>query len=138
MLSLTRWNPFEEMTNLHRGLDQTFGMTDEPVRRNWSWLPAAEVTSGSDGWTIRMALPGIDPKDVNVDLDHHVLTISGERSVPEEKTKKHMSELGYGRFTRRMSLILIGGPVLSIARLGPCTMFSAAADVESHLPSFER
>ena len=104
MLSLTRWNPFEEMTSFHRDFDRAFGMTDEPVKQNWSWLPAAEVTSGSDGWTIRMALPGIDPKDVNVDLDHHVLTISGERSVREEKTKKHMSELGYGRFTRSFTL----------------------------------
>ena len=104
MLSLSRWNPFEEMSSFHRDLDRAFGWSDGSTRRNWSWLPAAEVTSGSEGWTIRMALPGIAPKDVNVELDHHVLTISGERAVSADETKKHVSELGYGRFSRSFTL----------------------------------
>ena len=104
MLSLTRWNPFEEMSDFHHDIDRAFGWSVAPPRRGLSWLPAAEVTSGSEGWTIRMALPGIDQKDVSVDLDHSVLTVSGERTVPEEKAKRHVSELGYGRFTRSFTL----------------------------------
>ena len=104
MLSLNRWNPLEEISDFHRDINRAFGWSGAPIRGDLSWLPAAEVTSGSEGWTIRMGLPGIDQKDVSVDLDHSVLTISGERTSPADKDKKHLSELGYGRFTRSFTL----------------------------------
>ena len=104
MLSQDRWYPFEELSGFHRDLNRAFGWSGAPIKSGQSWLPASEVTSGSEGWTIRMGLPGIDPKDVSVDLDHNVLTISGERTTPEGEEKKHLSELGYGRFTRSFTL----------------------------------
>jgi HSP20 family protein len=104
MLSLDRWNPFEEISDLQRDINRAFGWSGTPTKGALSWLPPAEVTSGSEGWTIRMGLPGIDPKDVSVDLDKNVLTVSGERTTPEEKNKRHLSELGYGRFTRSFTL----------------------------------
>lgn len=106
MLSLSRWRPFDEMTNLHHEVDRAFGrvLGGSPATSAWSWLPATEATSGSDGWTLRMELPGIDPKDVNVELQGNVLTVSGERSVKEEKADRHLSEIGYGRFERRFTL----------------------------------
>ena len=51
-----------------------------------------------------MALPGIDPKDVHVDLHQNVLTITGERTLNEEKSEQHVSEIGYGRFERSFTL----------------------------------
>ena len=104
MLSLNRWKPFEEISDFHRDIDRAFGRSGASTLSGSSWLPAAEVTSGSEGWTIRMSLPGIDQKDVSVDLDHSVLTISGERTARDDKTKKHLSELRYGRFTRSFTL----------------------------------
>ena len=106
MLSLTRWRPFNEMTDSHGDVDRVFGrlLGDWPAAPEWSWLPATEATSGSEGWTLRMALPGIDPKDVHVELTGRVLTISGERSVKDEQTARHLSEIGYGRFERRFTL----------------------------------
>jgi HSP20 family protein len=109
MLSLTRWNPFEELTSLHRELDRVFGRSwgEFPAGKGWSWVPATEVTSDEHGWTVRMALPGIEPKDVHVDLTHNVLTVSGERATEvksEEKAERHMSEIGYGHFERSFTL----------------------------------
>ena len=106
MLSLTRWHPFDEMNNLHRAVDRAFGGTPDgwPETHNSSWLPATEATSGNDGWILRMALPGIDPKDVHVELHGKVLTVSGERTVTDEETDRHLSEIGYGRFERRFTV----------------------------------
>ena len=106
MLSLTRWRPFNEMTDFHRDVDRVFGrmLGDWPATPEWSWLPATEVTSWTGGWTLKMALPGIDPKDVDVELTGKVLTVSGERTVKDEKTDRHLSEIGYGRFERRFTL----------------------------------
>ena len=86
MLSMTRWNPFEELTGLHREMDRVFGryMGDERATTPASaWIPATEVDSGEDGWKIRIALPGIAPKDVHIDLHDNNLTISGERTRTE-------------------------------------------------------
>ena len=107
MLSLTRWSPLAEMNSLHRDLERAFGLSWEhfPGERDRAWVPATEVTSDNGGWKMRMALPGIDPKDVHVDLHRDVLTITGERNLQrEEQTERHLSEFGYGRFERSFTL----------------------------------
>ena len=107
MSSLTHWDPFEELTSsLHREMDRVFGRSwgEYPARKGWSWVPATEVTSGKGGWKVRMALPGIDPTDVHVDLSHNVLAITGERTVKAERTEQQISEIGYGRFARSFTI----------------------------------
>ena len=106
MLNLTRWNPFEELTSLHREMDRVFGPSwgEYPKGERWSWVPATEVTSGKDGWTVRMALSGIDPQDVHVDLNGNVLTIKGERTLKKEEGEEQMSEIGYGHFERSFTV----------------------------------
>ena len=106
MLSLTRWNPFDELTDLHHDLDLVFGRSLSGVtgEKERSWVPPTEVTSDEGGWKVRMGLPGIESKDVHVELNHNMLTVTGERTAREEKTDRHMSEIGYGRFERTFTL----------------------------------
>lgn len=106
MLSMTRWNPFEELTGLHREMDRVFGhyVGDERAGTPAAWTPATEVNSGEDGWRIRVALPGIDPKDVKIDLHGNTLTISGERPRAETNGQGRTSEFHYGRFERAFTL----------------------------------
>ena len=106
MLSLTRWNRLEELTSLHRDLDWVFGRSwgEYPMGERRPWVPATEVTSGKDGWKVRIALSGIDPKGVHVDLNGNVLTVKGERTVEKEEGEEHISEIGYGRFERSFRL----------------------------------
>ena len=101
MLSMTRWNPFEELTGLHREMDRVFGRYVGDERAGTpatAWIPATEVDSGDDGWKIRVALPGIAPKDVHIDLHGNRLSISGERTRTETQGQGHTSEFHYGRF----------------------------------------
>lgn len=107
MLSLTHWNPFDELTDLHRDMDRVFGRSWGDVAgadKNRYWIPAAEVTSDKLGWKVRMALPGIESKDVHVEIDHNMLKVTGERTVKEENADRHLSEIGYGRFERTFTL----------------------------------
>ena len=106
MLSLTRWNPFEDLNGLHREMDRVFGRSygDNPKTDGWSWVPATEVTSDKEGWKVKMALPGIEPKNVHVDLHGNLLTVKGERTIKEENAEKHISEIGYGSFERSFTL----------------------------------
>ena len=51
-----------------------------------------------------MALPGIAPKDVHIDLHGNRLTIAGERTRTETNRPGHTSEFHYGRFERTFTL----------------------------------
>ncbi len=106
MLRMTRWNPFEELTNLHSEMDRVFGGPRGlyAAGKESSWEPDAEISSGNEGWTVRMALPGIDSKDVHIDLQNKVLTVTGERALDGEKIEPHLSEIAYGRFERSFTL----------------------------------
>lgn len=105
---LTRWSPFEELTSLHREMDRLFSRTwgDSQAASNNSpaaFVPAIEVASEKDGWNVRLALPGVDPKDVHVEVAGNTLTVRGERRR-ESKNEPYLSEITYGRFERTLTL----------------------------------
>ena len=69
MFGLTRWSPFE----LHREVDDLFnrffGNVWQPTRPDQgdstpTWWPAVESYTQNGTLCIRVALPGVDPKDV--------------------------------------------------------------------------
>ena len=51
-----------------------------------------------------LELPGLDEKDVKVQVEDDVLTISGEKRVEQADEKTHYSERSYGSFTRAFTL----------------------------------
>jgi len=57
-----------------------------------SWLPRADVNETDTEYVIDVELPGIDKKDIKVEVKNDVLTISGERKE-EKKTKKYFSKI---------------------------------------------
>ena len=105
MLSLTRWNPFQELNNLHRATNYSWRdrFEDGVADRDWPWVPATEVSS-DDGWTVRIALPGVAPKDVQVDLRDTVVIVKGERASKPGAFIQSVSEFGYGTFERSFTV----------------------------------
>ena len=106
-MMLARWNPLDEFSVVHREVDRLFGRSwgDVHARTNeGAWVPATEVTSGEGGWQLRVALPGVDKNDVNVDLHGDTLTIKGERTDTKQNDELHVSEIRYGRFERAFTL----------------------------------
>ena len=106
MLSLTRWNPFQELNNLHRATNYSWRdrFEDGVADRDWPWVPATEVSSDDDGWTVRIALPGVAPKDVQVDLRDTVVIVKGERASKPGAFIQSVSEFGYGTFERSFTV----------------------------------
>jgi HSP20 family protein len=103
---LTRWSPFEELTSLHREMDRLFsrGWEGQAAQNSpAAFVPALEVTSEKEGWNVRLALPGVDPKDVHIEVAGNTLTVRGERRR-ESKREPQMSEITYGRFERTLTL----------------------------------
>ncbi len=72
--------------------------------RVFDHVPKVEVKENGKSYTVSVELPGLDEKDVKVELDDDVLTISGEKKVERTDDKTHYSERSYGSFTRAFTL----------------------------------
>lgn len=71
-----------------------------------SWEPPADVLETDDAVLILVALPGVDPKQVQLVIHNGVLLIAGERVLPRELRTAviHRIELPQGRFERQIRL----------------------------------
>ncbi|HEV2721197.1 MAG TPA: Hsp20/alpha crystallin family protein [Thermoanaerobaculia bacterium] len=106
-----RWDPFDELTLLRNRMDRLLNkISDEETpaltTTTTTWAPTTDIVETKDALIVRCELPGIEEKDVNVEIENGVLTISGERKF-EEKTKEknfHRVERAYGRFVRSFTL----------------------------------
>jgi len=100
---LMRWNPSEELSTWHRDIDDLFGRffgrAEAPAG---TWVPRMESYRKDNNYVVRIDLPGVDPKDVSVQAESNVLTISGERK--SEETKADYRETFYGKFERSLTL----------------------------------
>ena len=96
MFGFNRWSPVDEIFNFQREADRL-------LDRFWSDLPTRPVASAStpsfqvraseDSWRIDVPLPGIDPRDVDLEIVGHHLTIrvkqpadAGGESARNEQT----------------------------------------------------
>jgi HSP20 family protein len=68
--------------------------------------PRIEIKETDAAYTVTAELPGMDIKDVNVDLRNDILIISGEKRQEraEEEAGRLYSERSYGRFERHIPL----------------------------------
>ena len=110
--AITRWDPstdFASMRNMmDRLIEQSFGRI--PVFRGSEELgPSSlglDVIENGDSFVVRAAVPGVDPKDVDISIEDDVLTIKGEFEKKEETTEDNFvrRELRYGSFYRQLRL----------------------------------
>jgi HSP20 family protein len=109
MLGITRWTPWTELAGLHRDLDSIVGRVfGETVPRQTvdsfdSLSPAAEVKREGDKLMVLIAVPGIAPDKLDIDIVGRTLRVRGGRSS-DVKTESVMSEIAYGRFERDFTL----------------------------------
>ena len=111
-MDLVKWNPMGEMRLLQERLNRLF---DEPfLPAFWreddshlmNWRPAVDIYEEEDRIVIKAELPGVDKKDIEVDLNDRLLTLKGERSYENEVKEEnyHRKERTYGKFHRSFTL----------------------------------
>ena len=94
MFGPTRWNSFDDVFNFQREVDRLFNQfwSDLPTRTAAgpaSPSPSFQVNTTDDGWRVDVPMPGIDPKDVSLEVAGNNLTIRAE--VPSEGGDKNVS-----------------------------------------------
>ena len=77
-----------------------------PASHAYAWEPPADITESEDGFCVQVALPGVAPDALSVDIEPDAISISALRSFPECRSgaRIHRVEIPYGRFKRRIAL----------------------------------
>jgi len=104
---LVKWDPVNDMQafqdDMNRVFSEFFGRA--PGRRTLTeglWAPLMDIEETKDELVIKAEVPGMAKDDIKIQINHDVLSISGERKHEEETKDKtyHRIERTYGKFQR--------------------------------------
>lgn len=89
MFGLTRGNSVDGVFNLQRDMDRLLNQfwSDLPTRTAAGPSTSIQVNATDDGWRVDVPLPGIDPKDVSLEVAGNNLTIRAE-AMSENRERK--------------------------------------------------
>ncbi len=111
MTVLTRWEPVRELASLQDRMNRLFSDSFSPVTSReslaaGSFVPPVDVYEDEQGIRLKMEVPGIDEKDIDIQLENSLLTVRGERKMESETKEEnyHRIERRYGSFTRSFTL----------------------------------
>jgi HSP20 family protein len=70
------------------------------------WNPVVDLYEKDDHFMIKAELPGVDKKNIKIDLQDRLLTLSGERAYDNEVKEEnyYRRERSYGKFQRAFTL----------------------------------
>jgi HSP20 family protein len=111
-MAIIRWEPARELQSIQQEMNRLFGsFFDAPVTpgnggTQRRWIPAMDLVEEDKDYVLRADLPGLSEKDVNVEVEDNVLTISGERTTEHEERKGGFRrvERASGSFSRSLTL----------------------------------
>ncbi|WP_346291955.1 Hsp20/alpha crystallin family protein [Sphaerothrix gracilis] len=109
-MSIVRLDPWREIDTLQRRMNRMFEDALAPASLDdfsgFANIPAAELSETEEAVHLKLEIPGIDAKDLNVEVTADTVSVSGERKS-EEKSESNGSmrtEFRYGKFQRSISL----------------------------------
>jgi len=110
MTVLTRFEPFRELTTLQDRMNRLFRDTygdgrDEALTTS-NFAPPVDVYEDEHNITLKIEVPGIEEKDIDVRIENNTLTVHGERKFEKEEKEENFRrvERQYGSFTRSFTL----------------------------------
>ncbi len=128
-MTLVRWSPFREMdviqSEVNRLFSQFGGFNSDQGRNDRAsndrakndraknghdnesqWMLPVDVLETSDAIKFKAALPGVDAKNVEIDVNENVLSLTARREHEEniEASNYHWIEQQYGTFSRSLTL----------------------------------
>jgi HSP20 family protein len=98
-MAFTLYSPFLEINSVQRQIDQLFQEvlpTTSLVSR-----PPVEISVNEDSVELKIELPGVDIKDIDVEVSKQMVSINGQRECAAEVKN---SEFYYGKFSRLITL----------------------------------
>ena len=111
MTVLTRWDPFREFATLQDRMNRLFRDSygsegREEALTTSTFAPPVDVYEDEHNVTLKIEVPGIDEKDIDVRIENNTLTVHGERKFEKEEKEENYRrvERQYGSFVRTFTL----------------------------------
>jgi HSP20 family protein len=103
---VARFDPFREFEELQAATGQLLEeLWSHPGANGGAiWAPPVDIEETDDAWIVEAELPGVDKKDINVDVNDGELTISGDIKERERKGILRRRTRRVGRFEFRVTL----------------------------------
>lgn len=110
-MALVRWQPFRGIDELQREMNRVFDTlvptSLAPDSVEWpTFVPPAELSETPEALHLKLEVPGLDAKDINIEVTADSVTISGERKSETKTEEKGVTrtEFRYGQFHRVIPL----------------------------------
>jgi HSP20 family protein len=112
IMELAVYRPFREMMPSRRFLSHFFGdrffdpFGEETLTNGGSFSPAVNISETDKDIMVKAEMPGMNEKDINIEVRNGVLTLTGERKKENkvEKDGYYLEESHYGSFHRYFRL----------------------------------
>jgi HSP20 family protein len=114
MTQLMRWEPFREFSAMqgrlnfmNRLLRESYSPdAPEEALTTTSFAPPVDIYEDEHNIVLKMEIPGIDEKDIDIRIENNTLTVHGERKFEKEEKEENFRrvERQYGSFTRSFTL----------------------------------
>ena len=107
-MAINRWDPFREVVALQNRVNSLFremNEGDSPLTTA-SFVPAVDIYEDSKKVVLKLEVPGINEKDLDIRVENNTLTVKGERKFEKEEKEEnfHRIERRYGTFYRAFTL----------------------------------
>jgi HSP20 family protein len=108
-MAMVKWDPLRELRvmqdQMHRLLESSRNLAGEPLEEG-AWQPPVDIYEDDREVVVKMEVPEVDQKDIQVRIEENVLIIQGERTLEREEKKHnyHRIECFYGSFRRTFAL----------------------------------
>src|SRR5271157_3532923 len=108
---LTRWDPVRELYSLQNRMNRLFeeqygGKSEDSLTTAGAFVPPVDIYEDEHSIQLKLEVPGIDEKDLDIKVENNVLTVSGERKFEKEEKEENFRrvERRYGSFVRSFTL----------------------------------
>jgi HSP20 family protein len=120
----------DQLARAERLRQQFFSLQAKAGAQESYWEPPIDVLETEREFLILVALPGVDPEQVEAVIENGTLIVSGNRVLPDElrDARIHRLELPQGRFERRIALP-IGRYAVSRFAVNGCVALRLAKSV---------
>jgi len=114
MTLLTRWEPFRDFSTMQARMNRmnrlfresyTPKVPDDSLTTT-TFAPPVDIYEDEHNITLKLEVPGIEEKDIDVSVENSTLTVHGERKIEKEEKEENFRrvERQYGSFTRSFTL----------------------------------
>ncbi len=105
-MALIRWQPYQEIQTVRRQIEQTFNELASVNRDQMNWKPAVELRDTEDSLILRVEIPGVEGKNLDVRVTREAVAITGEHRYEKKAGERgyYHTEFRYGKFQRVVAL----------------------------------